>query len=59
MAAAALVLGILSSVFSIGKNAYELKLDVQGQHGGVMAASVQRPMIDMTPLETNLSLGGK
>ena len=59
MAAAALILGLLSSVFTIGKDAFEVKIDIQGQHGGVMVAMAPRGMIDMTPLATNRSLGGK
>lgn len=60
MAAAALIIGVFSSVFSIVHNGYLIAWDVEhGESRPAMHAPAQRQMIDMTPLATNKSLGGK
>ncbi len=61
MAAIALIVGILSSVFSIGHTAYLLSWDMTRQPNTppAMTAPQHRQMIDMTPVESNRSLGGR
>lgn len=60
MAAAALIIGIISSVFSIAHSGYLLGWDVTHPNQTPAAqAPQQRQVIDMTPVETNRSLGGK
>lgn len=58
MAAAALILSIIASAFTISKDAYELRTDVRAQQVGA-SVPVARQVIDMTPVETNLSLNGR
>ena len=61
MAVAVLVISILSGVFSIAHNGYLLAWDVQRppDQPPAMTAPQPRQVIDMTPVETNLSLDGK
>lgn len=60
MAAAALIIGILSSVFSIAHNGYLIGWDVAHPNQTPAASAPQsRAVIDMTPVESNRSLGGK